>query len=193
MEETFPPSQIAVFVFGVSFVSTLLVLAINFPRPTDFQYLVFRIVLAISVAGIAANMPGLLDVSVSSIVSASGALGVFVVVYFFSPANIVVQSTSSSIVETLNDYWETISFPQDPLEGMEIAKAYNAITKTSYLWMNASKEDKAIIHKEIWETAFRPWFDALERSDLRATDGKRFTEHLVQHKPIYLEMEKWTH
>lgn len=193
MEETFFPSQIAVFSFGVSFVSALLVLAIKFPRPTDFQYLVFRIVLAISVAGIAANMPGLLNVSVSSIVSASGALGVFVVIYFFSPANLVVQPASNSIVEALNDYWKNISFPEDPLEGVEIAKAYNALTKTSYLWINASKKDKAIIHKEIWETAFKPWFDALESSDLCATDGKRFSEHLTQHKPTYSEMEKWTH
>lgn len=192
MEEMLSASQIAIFIFGVVFVSTMLVLAIKFPHPTDFQYLVFRIVLAISVAGIAANMPGLLDVAVSSIVSASGALGVFVIIYFFSPANLVVQPSSNSIVEKLNDYWRTVSFPEEPLEGVDSAKAYNALTKTSYLWINASKEEKAIIHKEIWKTVYKPWFDALEKSELFATDGKEFAEHLLQHKSTYLEMEKWT-
>ena len=66
-------------IFGVIFVATILILAVRFPRPTPFQYAVFRIVLAIAVAGIAAVIPGFLEVTVSTAVRAGGALGVFIV------------------------------------------------------------------------------------------------------------------
>lgn len=83
--------RLAVFVFGVVFVITLLVLAIRFPHPTPFQYTVFRIVLALAAAGVAAFIPGFLDVRVSTFLTASGAFAVFAVVYFFSPAKLVVK------------------------------------------------------------------------------------------------------
>jgi hypothetical protein len=81
----------AEFAFGVIFVITLIVLAIRFPNPTDFQYVVFRIVLALAAAGIAAFIPGFLDVKISTFLKAGGALAVFAVVYFFSPAKLVVK------------------------------------------------------------------------------------------------------
>jgi hypothetical protein len=83
--------RIAVFTFGVVFIITLLILAARFPDPTPFQYTVFRIVLALAAAGIAAFIPGFLDVKVSTFVAAGGAFAVFVIVFFFSPAKLVVQ------------------------------------------------------------------------------------------------------
>jgi hypothetical protein len=82
------PELIAIFVFGVSFIATLLVIALRFPDPTPFQYTVFRIVLALSAAGIAALIPGLLQVSMGEWLKGSGALAVFAVVYFYSPAGL---------------------------------------------------------------------------------------------------------
>jgi hypothetical protein len=78
------------FIFGVVFVGALIVLAISFPIPSPFQYTVFRIVLALAAAGVAAMIPGFLEVQVSKWIRGSGALGVFLVVYFFSPAALAV-------------------------------------------------------------------------------------------------------
>jgi hypothetical protein len=54
-----PWERISIFAFGVIFVIALLLLAIFFPEPTPFQYQVFRIVLALAAAGVAALIPGL--------------------------------------------------------------------------------------------------------------------------------------
>jgi hypothetical protein len=74
------------FVFGVVFVATLLTLAIVIPNPTLSQLSVFRTVLALSAAGVGAVIPGFIHVQMKSFVRAGGALALFVIVYFFSPA-----------------------------------------------------------------------------------------------------------
>jgi hypothetical protein len=78
------------FGFGVAFVSVLLALAVAVPNPTDQQFEIFRIVLALAVAGVAAVVPGMLKLQLGHAagfaLSAGGALAVFVVVYFYSPA-----------------------------------------------------------------------------------------------------------
>ena len=82
--------QIA-FAFGLLFVIVLLGLALAIPSPTDFQYTVFRIVLALAAAGVAAMLPGFLSVDISAGIRAGGALAVFIIVYFFSPAQMVLS------------------------------------------------------------------------------------------------------
>jgi hypothetical protein len=74
------------FIFGVVFVVVLLILALFIPNPSDFQYTVFRIVLALAAAGVAAMIPGFLQVTVSTWIRAGGALAIFVIVYFYAPA-----------------------------------------------------------------------------------------------------------
>jgi hypothetical protein len=86
--------HIAVFVFGVLFISLLIVLALFVPAPTAFQYTIFRIVLALAAAGIAAFVPGVINVTVNERVRAGGAIAVFVMVYFFSPAKLVSDSST---------------------------------------------------------------------------------------------------
>ena len=49
----------AAFVFGLGLMIALMVLAVAVPSPTPFQYDVFRIILAVGVAGFAACIPGL--------------------------------------------------------------------------------------------------------------------------------------
>jgi hypothetical protein len=85
--------RLAVFVFGVVFVSALLVLAIALPNPTPWQYQIFRFVLALAAAGVAAFIPGSLEISVSNLMKAGGALAVCALVIFKSPAALVAVPT----------------------------------------------------------------------------------------------------
>ncbi len=82
---------------GVAFLIALLALAIAVPDPTPFQYTVFRIVLALAAAAFAATIPGFLEVTISGIARATGAIAVFMIVYFFSPAGMVLSGPNSSI------------------------------------------------------------------------------------------------
>ena len=80
----------AAAVFGVIFVTAILVLAIVFPEPTAFQYTVFRIVLALAAGGVAAMIPGFIQLQMGSWLRAGGAIAVFALVYFYNPAQLVV-------------------------------------------------------------------------------------------------------
>lgn len=88
--------QYLAYGFGLVFIVVILVLAIVFPTPTQFQYTVFRIILALAAAGIAAFIPGFLQVDFKNVVRASGAIAVFVVVYFFSPAQLAILNIQPS-------------------------------------------------------------------------------------------------
>ena len=83
--------QLLAFVFGVVFLIAVLALAVFIPNPTPFQYTVFRIVLALAAGGVAAMIPGFIRAEVPKYVQAGGALAVFVIVFFFSPAALVVN------------------------------------------------------------------------------------------------------
>lgn len=91
---------IIAFAFGVTFVVALMVLAIKFPRPTPFQYNVFRIVLSLAAAGAAAMIPGFINIEVNPttglLIRAGGALAVFVIVFFFNPAQLAIQSETDT-------------------------------------------------------------------------------------------------
>jgi hypothetical protein len=82
--------------FGIAFMVSLLVLAVVVPNPTPFQYEVFRIVLAIGVAGFAASISGLLHVQIGGWLQATGALAVFAIVYFYSPAKLIVDPSNAT-------------------------------------------------------------------------------------------------
>lgn len=86
--------KILAFIFGAIFLTAILVIALFVPSPTDFQYNVFRTILALAGAGIGAVIPGFMEVRFQKWLRAGGALAVFAVLYFFSPANLVVQAAA---------------------------------------------------------------------------------------------------
>ena len=83
----------AVFVIGIVFVAVLVLIAITLPRPTPFQETVFRVVLALAAAGIAALLPGFLALRFRKSIRAGGALAVFFLIYFFNPAALVLEGS----------------------------------------------------------------------------------------------------
>lgn len=89
--------KVTAVVSGIIFLIILLVLAILFPTPKPFPYTVFRIVMAIATAAFAATIPGFLEVKISGVVRATGAIAVFAIVYFFSPASMVTDRSTEPI------------------------------------------------------------------------------------------------
>jgi hypothetical protein len=83
------------FIFGVIFVIVILALNVWISQPTVSQYEVFKIILALAAAGVAAVLPGILNVQFGSWLKAGGALAVFAIVYFKSPARLAVQTVKS--------------------------------------------------------------------------------------------------
>jgi VIT1/CCC1 family predicted Fe2+/Mn2+ transporter len=78
------------FVFGVVFITVILVLVIFIPNPTKTQAHVFSVVLALAAGAFASVLSGMLNVRLKFgkrlAIGATGALAVFVIVYFFMPA-----------------------------------------------------------------------------------------------------------
>jgi hypothetical protein len=77
------------FGFGVVFVVVMLSIALLKPVTTPFQYWVFRVVLSLAAAGVAAMVPGFLIIDLNKWIRAGGALAVFAVLYFYNPASLV--------------------------------------------------------------------------------------------------------
>jgi len=93
-------SQIIIaFSFGTTFVVALIVLAIAYPTPTPFQFWVFKITLALAAAGVAAMIPGFINLEVSPsvglVIRAGGALALFVIVFFFNPAQLAIKDSEA--------------------------------------------------------------------------------------------------
>ena len=80
------------FFFGVIFIIVLIAIAFIEPEPSSFQYNIFRVVLSLAAAGVVAVLPGFIEVKLGKWLRATGALAVFVVVYFYNPASLVIDS-----------------------------------------------------------------------------------------------------
>ncbi len=79
------------FLFGCMALAAVLWLAFRGGNVSDQQFEILRIVLALAGGGVAAVIPGFLDLNVKAGTKlglrAGGALAVFVVLYFWSPAH----------------------------------------------------------------------------------------------------------
>jgi hypothetical protein len=92
------------FVFGVIFLSVLLAVAIYAPDPAPALLVtVTKIIIALAAAGVAATIPGFLEVkfspSTAVVVRAGGAIAVFVLIFFFVPAGLVVSEDGQKCYE----------------------------------------------------------------------------------------------
>lgn len=77
------------FVFGVLFITAMLVFATKYPNPTPFQFNVFIVVLALASAGVGAILPGVIGLNANvhlGAIRAGGAATFFVIVLMFRPA-----------------------------------------------------------------------------------------------------------
>jgi hypothetical protein len=78
------------FYCGIVFLLLAVVLAISIPNPTSFQLRVFTGFFSIAVGAFSIKLTGMLSVRMTFgtkvLISATGALAVFVLIYFFVPA-----------------------------------------------------------------------------------------------------------
>jgi hypothetical protein len=137
-----------VFGFGAIFLIARLAIAILVPNPTVDQEAVFRTVLSLSAAGVAAALPGLLSIeskTAATTISGTGALGVFVLVYLFNPGSVrKVRAVSDATVQSTdldiqNKKIEVLQRRITELEAQLASRAKPAPPR------RASLTDKAII------------------------------------------------
>lgn len=99
------------FTFGVTFIIVLLILALVVKDPTNYQYTVFRIVLALAGGAFAATLTGSLDIFFPLFkrgwIKASAGFGVFVILFFFSPASLVADEAKFRTENYINQYNDT--------------------------------------------------------------------------------------
>ena len=120
------------YIFGIIFLVVIIVIAIFIPHPSYFQYTVFRIVLALAAAGVIAMVPGFFDLEIGNILRAGGAGAVFATVFFFSPANLVVQPPGPLESE--------VTLDAGTYDTVELIETLNHLTGGVSLEFNLSKK-----------------------------------------------------
>lgn len=85
---------------GIVFIIIILIIAVFIPKPTKFQYNIFKTVISVAVAGFATTIPGLLEVEIGNFIKAGSAIAVFVLVYFYNPADLVVEKSADDNQES---------------------------------------------------------------------------------------------
>ena len=75
-------------VVGTLLLIALLIIGLLVECPTKFQERTFTTILALAAAAFAAAIPGLIDVKYKDIITASGAIAVFVIVFLLKPAEL---------------------------------------------------------------------------------------------------------
>ena len=78
---------------GLTFLILLLAIAVWISHPTSFQIFIFRVVLGLAAAAFGATIPGFLRIDLplwgKGLISATGALALFVLVYMVNPPALV--------------------------------------------------------------------------------------------------------
>ena len=98
--------KIAGFIFGATFVTMLLVMSIFIPDPTPTQYAIFKTILAIAAAGIGGILAGTIHIEGSVqkwAVKAGGAMALFVIVYFFTPAPAKITDEETNVIQNIEE------------------------------------------------------------------------------------------
>ena len=97
-----PPQTLA-----LSFLASiiiLLMLARAMPAPSALTYLVFRAALALSSAGVAATIPGSIELKLEPttqvVIQTTGTIALFFIVYFFNPAKLVITPSPEITPDT---------------------------------------------------------------------------------------------
>jgi hypothetical protein len=143
------------FGFGIVFVVVLIILAIRFPNPTPFQYTVFRIVLALAAGGVAGMIPGFLTVEISKWLRAGGALAVFVIVYFYSPAGLTgVKVKTDQDLEIEKPIVRLYGEGEQNVAVLQLARVVHAQSTSTLPDLNVTHVDQ-LLSPEVWNKHYQ--------------------------------------
>jgi hypothetical protein len=113
-------------IFGIVFLLLIMLIAILIPDPSSFQYWVFRVVLALAAAGVVAMIPGFISVEVGNVLRAGSALAVFAIIYFFSPAKLIVQPAET--IETPSALESLVSLEAGSFDAVQLIEQLTGLT-----------------------------------------------------------------
>jgi hypothetical protein len=133
---------------GLTFLVVLLIIAVFIPQPTTSQFFIFRVVLALAAAAFGATISGFMRINLplwgKGLISAGGALGLFVLVFYVNPPilihdesskpEIVKQPLSGIILDKKNG---------EPLSGVLVSLPKFGLTDTTDTSGSFSFEVKA--------------------------------------------------
>jgi hypothetical protein len=101
------------FAFGSIFIISILVFTAVVKNPSPTEIWTYRIILALAAAGVAAVLPGFIDIKYKGFVQAGGAIGVFVLILLAFPAPDPTPTPAPAKAETASS--EDIVWPtEDP-------------------------------------------------------------------------------
>jgi len=136
------------FVFGAIFIISILVFTAVVKNPSPTEIWTYRIILALAAAGVAAILPGFIDIKYKGFVQAGGAIGVFVLILlaFPAPEPAPVKADSAAPKEEFSASSAEFVWPTedaefaarkyvDLVDNNKFLEAYEAIDKTAgYSW-----------------------------------------------------------
>jgi hypothetical protein len=136
------------FVFGAIFIISILVFTAVVKDPSPTEIWTYRIILALAAAGVAAILPGFIDIKYKGFVQAGGAIGVFVLILLAFPApdptptkaaaaapKEEVSASSPEFVWPTEDAEFAARKYVDLVDNNKFLEAYEAIDKSAgYSW-----------------------------------------------------------
>ena len=102
---------------GLVLLLVLLLIALVVKCPTNFQNNIFIIILSLAGAAFASIIPGLIEVKYREIITATGALAVFVIIFFMKPT----QLSNYTDCPSQNDISGTVYFGNKPIGNIDIS------------------------------------------------------------------------
>lgn len=137
------------FVFGIIFVSAILIFAVTIINPNPLQIFVFKAILGLAGGGVAAVIPGKFEFRHLPFIRASGGIAVFAAI-FFAPASFVAPvaqfKTPVESAEPVLQQWFSY------VDRGDFNGAWSLMDPASRQWYHLSKAD----FEEVFENAYLP-------------------------------------
>ncbi|QTA79453.1 TIR domain-containing protein [Desulfonema limicola] len=167
-QEAYPAWVLKVSVgSALAFLVILLILAVFIPDPSVFQIFVFRVILALAAAGFGATIPGFLKVEMplwkKGLISATGAIALFVVVYMVNPPELIShqepQKKEQKIKQPLSGF--ILDENGSPVSGVSVSLLDFGLTRNTdnkgafYFEVEADKQ--AVVRIMAQKQGFKTW------------------------------------
>lgn len=151
--------RLLAFVFGLIFVSVMLVLAVKYPEPSVRTWFIFKVVLALVAGGIGAMIPGSLEVNFKW-AKAVGASAFFLIVLVFPVETAVAK------------------FPEPPSmdKAIELSKDLFLALEDNTLYDKMSPYSRKLYSRKAWDLSFSnavaPLGKAISRSYMGSNQAR---------------------